>query len=293
MQMKVGDTMAKQRKKRKVKNSAPPLSKLDKFIYIFIITVSIIILTIGFVFCLNLPETLAFSDEDVVLYAERWTLLLQLPLFLFLLIAVIGFFEEAMSDRRPIFGKNDADYRTALKICGVHYLFEKKKQKKILNENEKNFRIVSRIVLVVICVFSILLGIGGFFGRTCLHYNGHIKVYSIVNTVKNEYTLGDFSQVTVESGEESVGKHDWRPTCYFNIETDNGKEFLFSMNDNHYAEDEIGKKLENMLQLKEYYESQGIAVSIDGVEYIDQLIEYYEMTDSEKELLYKLFEINE
>ena len=271
--MKTGDIMAKQRKKRKIKNSAPPLSKLDKAIYSIATTVSLVLILGFFLYGLALPQNLAISDENVVLYAERWTLLLILPPFLISLITIGGFFEEAMSKRIPI-----------------SKLFKKKSKRK-LNDNEKKFYIKLRVVLVILCILSFALGIGGIFGRTCLLNNGYIQVYSITNSVKNEYALGDYTKITIEYGKESVGKHDWRPACYFNIEADNGKEFDFCMNDSKFSASDIDKNLQNMLNLKDCYESQGIDVAVEGKDKLEELIEYYEMNDSEIEMLYELFEI--
>lgn len=262
--------MAKQRKKRKNRRKVSTLSKFENFAYIFLMIISLIIV-IGLLFYgMMLNKELAFNDENTVLFADRWTLLLILPLFLFVLIFIVGYLDEAKSNGRHLF---------------------KKKQKKKLDKNEKKYRIISYSAITIVGVISVLFAIGGIFGRTCLLNNGHIQVYSIANNVKNEYSLGDYSKITIEYGRESVGKHDWRPACYFNIETDSGKEFDFCMNDSRFLVSDIDKNLQNMLSVKECYEKQGIDVSVDGEDKLEELIEYYEMNDREKEMLYELFEI--
>ena len=47
--------------------------------------------------------------------------------------------------------------------------------------------------------------------------------------------------------------------------------------------------LGNMLRIKEHFSR---SVSIDGVEYLDHLIEDYSFTDAELELLYQLFDVS-
>lgn len=263
--------MGKYKGKKKIKRSTRAISKFEKFIYGLLMTISIIIAIALSVYCIALNEKLAFTDENTVLFAERWTLLLILPLFLFIIIFIVGFFDEAKSIKRPIFKRN--------------------KQKKTVNKNEKKIQTITRIMIFSIGIISLFLAVGGILGRTCLLSNGHIKIYSITNSVKTEYTLGNYSKITFEYGRESVGKHDWRPACYFNIETNDGKEFDFCMNDSRYTPSDIGKNLENMLAIKEYYENNGIDVLINGTDKIEEIIQHYEMNKSEKELLYELFEI--
>lgn len=294
--MKVGDTLAKQKKKRRNKLQPPPLSKLDTFLYNTIIFVLVILYFAAFLLCFYLYERIAFADNSVVLYTERWTLLLLFPLFFIYIIGVIGFFGEGLVRKRPILGNKEIDYFSTTRYEGVRFLFQKNPRK--LNKDEKEFKRISSAFLSVICVVSLLLGFGALIGRKCLHNNGDIKIYSIVNTVKEEYSIGDTATVIIRCGKDYIGSRgNSRPMCYIDIKMSDDEEFSFLMNNNTLAITDswidVDERLTKMLELKEYYESQGIAVSIDGVEYIDQLIEYYEMTDSEKELLYKLFKINE
>lgn len=269
--LEVGDIVGKYRGKRKIKKPVRSMSKIEKFIYSFSMIISLVISMAFFIYLTHLNKEIAFTDENTILYADRWTILLILPLFIFIIVSIICLFEETKSSGRPI--------------------FKRIKQKKSLSKNQKEWRTILIVTITTIGIILTLLAIGGIFGRISLLGNGHIQVYSITNNVKKEYTLGDFSQISVEYGQESVSRRNSRPTCYLNIETNNGKEFLFSMNDSRYSASDTYKNLENILNIKEYYEDNGISVSIDGTDRIEEIIEYYEMNDSEKEMLYDLFEI--
>lgn len=285
--------MAKQRRKRRNKLQPPPLSKLDTFLYNAIIFVLVLLYFGAIILCFYLYERIAFADSNVVLYAERWTLLLLFPIFIVFAVGVLGFFAEGLANKKPIFGNKEIDYFSTTRYEGVRFIFQKSPKK--LSKDEKEFKRISTAFLSVICVVSLLLGIGALIGRKCLYSNGDIKIYSIVNTVKDEYSIGDTATVTIRCGEEYIGRGNSRPMCYIDIKMSDDEEFSFLMNNNTLAITDswidVGERLPKMLALKEYYESQGIKVSINGLEHIDRLIEYYEMTESEKEILYELFEI--
>lgn len=280
--------MAKQRKKRKNRLQPPPLSNLDKFLYNAIIFVLVLLYFGAIILCFYLYERIAFADSNVVLYAERWTFLLMVPIFIVFAVGVLGFFAEGLASKKPIFGNKEIDYFSTTRYESVRFLFQRKTKK--ISKNEKEFKRISTAFLSVLCVVSLLLGTGALFGRKSLCSDGHIRIYSIVNTIKNEYSIGEIKEVTIKGGTDSFKYNIW-PTCYFITKTDDGKELVFNMKEINVLKVDINERLTKMLALKEYYESQGIDVAVDGLEHIDWLIEYYEMTESEKEILYQLFEI--
>ena len=283
--------MAKQRKKRRNKLQPPPLSRLDIWIYNIAILISVVLTLLFFVFCFVIPEFIAFCDESVVLYSVRWTQFLLLFPLVVSLIIIEKVWGEGLTEKRPIFGNKKINYNSTTQYKKVKFLFKKEKNSKPLTEFEKKWKIFSKTGLIIFCIVSLLFGVGSLFGRNTLHNDGTVKTYSITNTVKSEYTIENISHVTIKSGTASAGRYSTRPACYFDISTHNGKDFSFSMDEMRDTPFNTSETLNELLNLKECYESQGIDVSIDGLEYVEELIEHYEMNDSEKEMLYELFEV--
>lgn len=287
----MGEIMAKHRKKRKNRQQPPPLSTLDTCIYNIAMLTSVILTFLFFIFCFTFPEFISFHDESVVLYSVRWTQFLLLFPLIVSLIIIEEIWGKGFTEKRPIFGNKKINYNSTTQYTNVQFLFKKEKHQKPLTEFEKKWKLFSKTSLIVFCIVSLLLGVGSFFGRNTLHNNGTVKTYSIANTIKSEYKIEDISQVTIKSGTTSAGRYAIRPACYLDISTHSGKEFSFCMDELRDTPFNASETINELLNLKAYYKSQGIDILIGELEYVEELIEYYEMNDREKEMLYELFEI--
>lgn len=105
--------MPKGRKKRKKKrNTAPPLIFADKVAYAVILILAFGLPYAIFILFNFLQEQIAYSSTDVIAYegtaAQLWLLL---PLFLYI-CAVIAIVSTAYTNRVPIFGKNPCTQKT-------------------------------------------------------------------------------------------------------------------------------------------------------------------------------------
>jgi hypothetical protein len=70
---------------------------------------------------------------------------------------------------------------------------------------------------------------------------------------------------------------------------DDGKAFTFSDRDfDSRIADDTDHSLEKMLEIKSYFEADQI--SIKGAEHIDDVADYHNMNDQQKQLLLKLFQ---
>lgn len=284
--------MGKQKRKKKVKKLAPPLSKLDTFTYHFLLIASVVLFILLLLLYFYITRKIAFVDNSVIFYAERWTQILIAPAYTALCISVIGFFGDGLNNRKVIFGNKDIKYNSTTRYSSAQFLFKKNKRKKEnLNDNEKKFEKIVTISLIIFCSLSLVLGIGGMFGRKCLYNNGHIKIFSITNSVKTEYSLDDLSHITIQSGTQRRGRYNWQDTCFITITTKDNKNIVFCMDENNLNKKEIEQKLSDMLYIKEYYESHGFYVSIEENGRLDKIIESYDMNDTEKAMLYELFEL--
>lgn len=273
--------MSKHKKKKQRELSPPPLSKLDIFIY-NTITIIIILLTFSaFIGCFYVIEFLGYVDKTVMLSCSRWTLLFLLPVWLLTFLPLLNFFVTGLNEKKPIFGNKNVNYFSTTRYSKAEFLFKKKS-----NPKDKTIKVTVALVLVVVIVICTAFGL---LGRNSIDNNGKIKVYSVFNTVKKEYSTDSISNVAIEIGEEYLRYHTI-PMCWVRVETKNGKNFNFSLSDAHWTKININEKIANISTLKNVFDSKNVSVTVTGEEYIDELIEYYELTETERKLLKGLFD---
>lgn len=274
--------MSKHKKKKQRELSPPPLSKLDIFIY------NTIIIVIALFTCLALfgsdyiAEFIAYADETVMLSYSRWTLVFLFPVFFIAIFPILYFFVMGLEEKKPIFGNKNVNYLSTTRYSKAEFLFKKKS-----NSKDKKIKIIVALILVVVAIICTVFGL---VGRNSIDNNGKIKVYSVVNTVNKEYSTDDVSSVTIEIGEEYTGRGNYRPMCWVRVETRNEKKFDFSLSDTHWTKINIAEKIDNISTLKTVFDSNNINVTVIGEENINELIEYYELSEREKTLLAEMFE---
>ena len=142
---------------------------------------------------------------------------------------------------------------------------------------------VLAIVVVICTTFGLL-------GRNSIDNNGNIKVLSVFNTVKKEYSVDDISKVTIEIGEEYSRYDGYIANCFVDVETVNGKNFDFVTIEARWNDYKIPEKIANISTLKTVFDNNNIPVTVIGEEYIDEFVEYYELTETERKLLKGLFD---
>ena len=96
----------KQNKKRRT--SRPKLTKLDNAIYLSLIVLSTALMFVMIVLLLLLRDRLAHSVEGTIGVAEEYSLLLALPLFVFLFLSAFLFLFGKRLEKIPIFGSKKA-----------------------------------------------------------------------------------------------------------------------------------------------------------------------------------------
>ena len=225
---------------------------------------------------------IGYADETVMLSYSRWTVLLLAPALLITFLPLLNFFATGFNEKKPIFGNKNVNYFSSTRYAKAEFLFKKKS-----NSKEKNMKLIvasSLAVVVVICT------IFGLLGRNSIYNNGDIKVYSVFNTVKKEYSVDDISKVTIEIGEEYSRYGGYIANCFVDVETVNGKNFDFVTIEANWNDYKISEKIANISTLKTVFDNNNITVTAIGEEYIDKFVEYYELTEQERILLTELFE---
>ncbi len=284
--------MAKQKKRQRKKKVAPPLSAIDSFLYFLILMLFIMVAFAMLFGYLKVVECISFSDENVVAYSLRWTILSALPIFSIYVIAVIGYFCNAYSERRPILGNKKVSYKSTTNNESVEFLFRKSRRQ--LTENKIKLRNTYIKIVSALVLASFLLSLGGLFGRNTVSNSGVIKSYTIFNTVKNEWLIDDVSEVELKAGLTRSGYRSvvYYPTLWITVKTEENKEITFEYWDIKCESDE-NERVNSLSNLLRVYEDMGVAVTISGKEYVNDFIEHYSLTSENKEILLSMFEITE
>lgn len=273
--------MSKHKKKKQREISPPPLSKLDIFIYNAII-IAIVLFALLILFGSNyVAEFVGYADENVMLSYSRWTLLFLFPVFCIVVFPILYFFVMGLEEKKPIFGNKNINYFSTTRYSKAEFLFKKKN-----NPKDKKIKVIVVFILVMVAIICTVFSL---FGRNSIYNNGDIKVHSVINTVKKEYLIDNILSVTIEIGEDYTGRGNYRPMCWVRVQTENQKDFNFSLSDAHWTKINIDEKIANISTLKNVFDSNNIPVSVIGEEYIDELIEYYELSETERKLLVDLF----
>lgn len=273
--------MSKHKKKKQRELSPPPLSKLDKFIY-NIINITIVFLAFSaFWGSFYVVEFVAYAEKTVMLSYSRWTLLFLLPAWLLTFLPLLNFFATGLYEKKPILGNKNVNYFSTTRYAQAKFLFKKQS-----NPKDKKIKIIMVLVLAVVVVICTTFGL---LGRNSIDNKGKIKVYSVLNTVKNEYSTEDFSKVTIELGEEHTRYGNYRPMCWVKVKTHNEKTFNFTLSDAYWFRNNIADKIANISILKTMFDSKNVPVTVTGEKFIDELIEYYDLTETERKLLVDLF----
>ncbi len=280
--------MKNKKKKSRKKKFAPPLSKIDNFLYTLILIVFIAIDMTTLVVYLKIAEWIAFSVDNVVAYSVRGTVFLSLPLFFVFVIATIGYFGNAYNERRPILGNKKVNYKSTANYESVQFLF--RKSKKTSTENEKKLKSTYIKIFSIIVSLFFVLSLGGLFGRNTINESGEIKSYSIFNTVKNEWFVDDVSSLNLNVGLTRTGYRSvtFYPTLWVKFNTDDDREFTFEYYEIYYDTNE-NERIYTLSKLLKMYEDMGIPITTDGDEYLEEFIEHYDLTGADKNLFLSLF----
>ena len=274
--------MSKRKKKKQREYSPPPLSKLDIFVYNIIIAASALLTLAALFGTFYVIEVIGYADEDIMLSCSRWTVLLLAPALSIAFLPLLNFFATGFNEKKPIFGNKKVNYFSTTRYAKAEFLFKKKS-----SVEEKKNKIILASVLAVIVVICMVFGL---LGRNSIDNNGEIKVYSVINTVKKEYSIDDISKVTIEIGEEYSRYGGYIANCFVDVETVNGKNFDFVTIEANWNDYKISEKIANISTLKTVFDNNNIPVTVVGKEYIDKFVEYYELSEQERILLTELFE---
>lgn len=262
------------KKKTKRKSPAlrpPPLSGVDKTIYVCLFLASIA-LTVGAllgVFFAN--RAIAYADPAVIAAESRVTVFWAAPFLVTFAIVSLSMTVTAYGNKQPIFGKKGICYGS-IHYAPVYPLFTKGKPKPYIRPSEKRYRRCMLRLAVGVLAVTFLLTPLSLCGRNSLRKDMSITVYSVFNQEKRRYEREDIETVTfgIYHNTRSMGMY-----VGADIRTKDGKSFRY------------GGDLDTLLYIKSRVSPSAVRYKHEGR--LDTLIRREKYTASEAAKVRTLF----
>ncbi len=278
--------MGKKRKKSTA-HRTPPLSKLDKTIYIAIIILFVLVI-IGIVVGWEyLHRRIAFRDPAVIAYRPGFSYYAMLPLLIFVfisgVIALIVFF----GGKQPIFGNKTIRYGEYPWKTDLFPLFGPQHREIRRKASDRQFRAKMTRFLIGAFIVTLLLASFGVYGRTCLREDRTIVEYSPFNRPGEPVsTARDCERITVKAAATGFRTIYWEYGVII-YSTDGGK-YMFMNRDfdlQHHGQTDC---LRQLLAIKTLFPADQI--TIEGADLLPKVIEDNHLDESQAKLLETLFE---
>ncbi|MBR5489789.1 MAG: hypothetical protein IKV79_00795 [Oscillospiraceae bacterium] len=263
------------KKKHKVKRPNPPLSALDKGIYIATMLLGLILGPCTLGWHIYLRELLAFSDGALASKVVSFPTALAFPMVFFIVIGGMLLFGLGFVGKVPIFGNKNVEYGVYPNPTGLYPLFDPRR--KLKGKSSANLR----KFYPCMAAFAICLALwaAGLAPRCSLYENGEVRHYSCFNTAIKVYSAEDFESVKFRT----YTSYSWASSAvYYEMVLSRGprQKCIFSRHD-FYDSDE---SIDIMLSIKEMFPKT--QVEYHGRERLDE-ITYLSEDDMAK--LYRLF----
>ena len=221
----------KHRKRSSPANSlrkAPPLSPLDKGIYLLLSILAFGITFSPLIAALLLGDRVSFSDPTVIgntkpgrfaLWVLLSTFVSGVPLFSVLAVGMVN--------RQPFFGRKDVIYGFRGGRVDIHPLFRKRETP--LKPAKKRERELVAVLVAVALLVPILLSVLSVYGRVDLHEDLSVTVKNGFNTETKRMEAEEIETVTF-SIERYRGRRDWiisRLSARVTLTMENGRKYTF------------------------------------------------------------------
>ena len=228
--------MAKKHRKRSSPahslRKAPPLSRLDKGIYVFLSVLAFGIAFSPLIAALLLGDRVSFSDPTVIGNTKpgRFGLWVLLSMFvsgvpLFSVLAV------GMANRQPFFGRKDVYYGFRGGRVDIHPLFRKRETP--LKPAKKRERGLVAMLVAVALLVPIPLSVLSVYERADLHEDLSITVKNGFNTETKRMEAEEIERVTFSIDRYRVRRNrgiSWLSelSVQVTLTMENGRRYVFS-----------------------------------------------------------------
>ncbi len=275
--------------KRSIKKSRlqkPPLSKLDKAIYVLIMLISLLIMVGGMViFMVTIPKAIGFSEKNIVAVNPTESLWVMILIFSFsgmtMIVAAFG-----IDNKRPIFGNKKFKPSILHPTIKTYPIFSKEFHNNLTDKEKLTIRI-TLVVLLMLFVANVVLIPFTLYKRNVLSRDNEIFSYNVYNERIQEYKVEDAEKLIIKIVGQGGG---WRkPSPDYEISL----EFVYSDDSYVFTLDSFGpmlrkEKLNYMLYLKGLFKDA--TYEIENVELMEKLVSDQRFSESEIKLVYELFD---
>ncbi len=233
----------------------PPLSGLDKAIYICLFLIALVLIFGAILALVSINRAIGYDDPTVISSEARGTMLWAAPFLLVFAIVTMGMIVTALTNKQPIFGKRGIVYGSA-QYAPVYPLFMENRPNADIRPSEKGYlRAMRRFVIGVLAV-TLLLTPLSLCGRNSLREDMGITVYGVFNQKTRSYEKEDIKTVTFAIYYTGGAGGGWHIRAQ--IMTKDGRRYDFRGD------------LDTLLYIKNHVPAS--AVRYKGEEYLNALI---------------------
>lgn len=274
--------MPKRRKKRRL--ARPPLTKLDKCLYLagaafYIVAVIACVIALDL-----LEEVYYFSDPSVLAVKRHASEFLIIPAFFYLMLSAIVIFLIPYGIDQPLFGDPKIRYGSPPWASDCYPIFGR--QRHPARRTPKGQQVIKRMLqlwLAGLLVSLALLPLS-FFGRDCLLRDYSIVSYDMLNCERKHVFPLEFSSLELKA---YVAYHrGWTTSVNAELKTTEGERFSFASN--QFVNRDRSLALRSMQTIKDMFPSHN--VRLEGRDKLYSLVEHGQYTAEEAALLYDLFD---
>ncbi|MBR4132233.1 MAG: hypothetical protein IKT99_04585 [Oscillospiraceae bacterium] len=277
--------MGKKFKKRKkdTAHRTPPLSRLDKAIYIVSMSLYLFLIFAAYNGWVKLHNRIAFRDPAVIAY--RSGSLAAVPA---LVVAAGGFIAllSCYESKRPIFGNKTIRYGDYPWKTNLFPLFGPQHKSVQRRPTEQQFRrIVTRVVAGVLAVTLLLLAID-INRRTCLRDDRTIVTYNSLNRPGEPVSIArDCDRITIKVYDYRYFR-SWSTFWYYGviIYRADGKKYEFTSRDFNCGHTDC---IRQMLAIKALFSPSQITIERD--DQLPSVIKDRNLDEAQAALLRRLF----
>ena len=278
----------KSKHKNKKRRLRPPLTFLDKSIYIF----CFLLLILGMIlspYCFDdVQNLIAFNKPNTIAYRSNANFLLIIPFVLYIGMSTLIVLIMGWQSKKPIFGSKKYKYGEFPFREDCFPLFHRKKYNVRKNPSQKKFvRQMTMLWCIGLFVCACLIPFS-LFGRNALYKDNRIEKINMVNLTGDTYTTDDFAHLTIKTqfvfGYRTANYWKYEIT----IEMKDGKDFSFSNRDFDWRTSGIKDIcLDKMLEIKHLFGADSI--TIKGAKNVNKVADDVGLNESQRAKLNELF----
>lgn len=272
--------------KRKIRAKKPPLSLLDRFLYIALFVSACLLLYLVINFFANVLPFIVSGNSELIIAVnnERVTLLCSIPLILLVSIGFVCALSCGYKSKQPIFGNKKFKPKAMEPTFKVYPIFSKEFRENFDESKKIRFKRIAKKFLIMILISLLILTLG-IFPRETLDTKNELTSYNIFNIKTSNANL-EYAEKLVIDVYRVASKNSTKVWCIemkfiFEDHTYNFYPYSFyKMNrEESYA---------YMLKLKGYFHKE--KCEIHHKERLSKMISDADLSQQEINLVYKLFD---